>query len=117
MPAVAAGMNRMPKVVFSRTLTSAAWSNTTLVNGDLLPATRRMKEESGPDMAILGSGRIVAQLAQAGLIDEYQVVVNPLVLGAGRTMFEGCDRTLDLMLTKSRAFANGKVLLCYAPRL
>ena len=83
-PEVAAGMNRMPKFVFSRTLHEASWSNTTLVQGDLVTAVRALKLESGPDMVILGSGRIVAQLAPAGVIDEYQVVVNPIVLGRGR---------------------------------
>ena len=66
-------------------------------------------------MAILGSGSIVSQLAQEGLIDEYQIVVNPLVLGKGRTMFEGIKDTLPLKLTKSRTFGNGNVLLCYNP--
>jgi len=57
--------------------------------GDLAAEVRRMKNESGPGMAILGSGSIVSQLAQAGLIDEFQMVVNPIVLGKGRTLFEG----------------------------
>jgi dihydrofolate reductase len=66
-------------------------------------------------MAILGSGSIVSQLAQEGLIDEYQIVVNPVVLGKGRTMFEGLKEKLTLQLTKTRTFGNGNVLLCYAP--
>jgi dihydrofolate reductase len=115
MPAVAAGMNRMPKVVFSRTLDTASWNNTTLVNGDLAGTVRKRKLESGPDMVILGSGTIVSQLAREGLIDWYQIVVNPLVLGQGRTMFDGAQ--LSLRLTSSRAFGNGNVLLCYEPRV
>jgi dihydrofolate reductase len=66
-------------------------------------------------MAILGSGSIVSQLALESLIDEYQFVVNPLVLGKGRTMFEGINNKLPLKLTKSRTFGNGNVLLCYKP--
>lgn len=116
-PAVAAGMNRMPKVVFSRTLDHAAvettWSNTRLAQGDLAAEIRKMKSEPGPDMAILGSGSIVAQLADVGLIDEFQIVVNPMVLGRGRTMFAGVSQRLNLRLTKTRAFDNGNVLLCY----
>jgi dihydrofolate reductase len=115
MPAVAAGMNRMPKYVFSRTLHEVTWSNSTLVKGDIAAAVRELKERSGPDMVILGSGSIVAQLAPAGLIDEYQVVVNPIVLGRGRTMFEGVTEKLPLKLTGTRAFQNGNVLLTYAP--
>ena len=69
----------------------------------------------GEGMAILGSGSIVSQLAQEGLIDEYQIVVNPVVLGKGRTMFDGIKETLTLKLTRTRAFGNGNVLLCYQP--
>lgn len=115
MPAVAERMNNLPKVVFSRTLDKAAWNNTKLVKGDLAAAMRKMKQESGEGMAILGSGSIVAQLAPEGLIDEYQVVMNPIVLGKGRTMFDGIKEKLNLKLTKTRTFGNGKVLLCYEP--
>jgi dihydrofolate reductase len=66
-------------------------------------------------MAILGSGSIVSQLAAEGLIDEYQVVVNPVVLGKGRTMFDGVKEKLNLKLTKTRTFGNGNALLCYEP--
>jgi len=66
-------------------------------------------------MAILGSGSIVSQLAQEGLIDEYQIVVNPIVLGKGRTMFDGIKKKLTLKLTTTRAFGNGNVFLCYEP--
>ncbi|MCY1083489.1 dihydrofolate reductase family protein [Archangium lansingense] len=114
-PAVAEGMNKLPKVVFSRTLDKATWSNTRLVKGGLEDEIRRMKGEPGKDMTILGSGTIVSQLAQAGLIDEYQLVVNPIVLGQGRTMFEGLEEKLPLKRTQTRAFGNGVVLLCYEP--
>lgn len=112
-PVVAAGMNNMPKVVFSRTLKQATWQNTTLVKGDPAAAVRKMKNTPGPDMAILGSGTIVSQLAQAGLIDEFLIVVNPIVLGTGRTLFAGAKEKLNLKLTQTRAFGNGNVLLCY----
>lgn len=114
-PAVAAGMNRLQKVVFSRTLDRVTWQNTTLIKDDMPSAVRRMKQESGDDMVILGSGTIVSQLAEEGLIDEFQLLVNPLVLGKGRTLFEGVSHRLNLTLTKSRTFANGIVLLCYQP--
>jgi dihydrofolate reductase len=113
MPVVAEGMNNLPKVVFSRMLAQASWNNTTLVKGDPAAEMRKMKQAPGEDMVILGSGRIVSQLAREGLIDEYQLVVNPIVLGKGRTMFEGVEESLRLKLTKTRAFGNGNVLLCY----
>jgi dihydrofolate reductase len=114
-PAVAEGMNRMQKVVFSRTMDKASWRNTTLVKGDIAAAVRRMKSEPGEGMAILGSGSIVSQLTQAGLIDEYQIVVHPVVLGSGKTMFEGIGETVPLRLTKTRVFGNGNVVLWYEP--
>jgi len=113
MPVVAAKMNNGRKVVFSRTLTKADWNNTKLVKGDLVEEVKRMKEADGPDMVILGSGSIVAQLAAAGLVDTYQVVVNPVALGAGRTLFEGLPEIMRLKLTNSRAFKNGKTFLTF----
>lgn len=114
-PIVAKQMNNLPKVVFSRTMDKALWSNTKLVKSDMAPEIRKMKEEPGEDMVILGSGSIVSQLAQERLIDEYQIVVNPVVLGKGRTMFDGTKEKLTLKLTKTRTFGNGNVLLCYEP--
>jgi dihydrofolate reductase len=116
-PRVAEGMNSMPKVVFSRTLDKMSWSNTKLVKGDIAAEIRKMKQEPGKGLAILGSGSIVSQLALEGVIDEYQVVVNPIVLGKGRTMFDGIKENLNLKLTKTRTFGNGKVFLCYEPRV
>ena len=115
MPAVAERMNNFPKVVFSRTLEKASWNNTTLVKGDLASEVRRMKNEPGPGMVIFGSGTLVSQLAQEGLIDEYEIVVNPIVLGKGRTMFESIKERLTLKRTKTRTFGNGNILLCYEP--
>lgn len=115
MPQVAAGMNRSRKVVFSRRLVKVDWQNTRLMQGELVTEVRKLKQESGPGMAILGSGNITAQLAAAGLIDEYQFVVNPVALGKGRTMFEGMKQRLELKLMQSRTFKNGKVYLSYVP--
>lgn len=112
-PVVAAGMNNMSKVVFSRTLERAAWNNTRLVKTGIVEEIRKMKAEPGPGMAILGSGSIVAQLAPEGLIDEYQMMVDPVALGKGRTMFEGIREKLTLKLTRTRLFKNGKIFLCY----
>jgi dihydrofolate reductase len=114
-PVVAAGMNRLPKVVFSRTLDKATWSNTTLVKGDLAAAVRKMKSEPGDTLVILGSGSIVSQLAQESLIDEFQIALNPIVLGTGKTLFEGVKSKLNLRLTNSRTFQNGNVFLRYEP--
>jgi dihydrofolate reductase len=116
-PKTAEGMNRASKVVFSQTLSNSPWNNTRLVKNDLASEVRKMKSEPGNGIVILGSGNIVAQLAPTGLIDEYQFVVNPVVLGKGRTMFEGVQEKLNFKLIKSRTFNNGKVFLCYEPLL
>jgi dihydrofolate reductase len=115
MPVVAERMNSLQKVVFSRTLDRASWSNTTLMKGDMVAAIRKLKREPGNDLVILGSGSIVAQLAQEGLIDEFQIALNPIALGAGRTMFAGIRERLRLRLTQTRSFANGNVFLRYEP--
>jgi dihydrofolate reductase len=115
-PAVAEAMNELPKVVFSRSLDHASWKNSRLVKRDITEEMRRMKKEPGLDMVIFGSGSIVAQMTDAGLVDEYQVVVNPIVLGSGRTMFDGVRDRMNLVLQKSRAFQNGNVVLYYAPQ-
>ena len=112
-PVVAAAMNSMPKVVFSRTLQSASWKNTTLLKGGLAAEVRTLKSEPGPGLTILGSGSIVSQLTEASLIDDYQIVVCPIVLGKGRTLFETVQNSHPMKLTGTRAFANGNVVLWY----
>jgi dihydrofolate reductase len=112
-PIVAKKMNSGRKVVFSKTMAEASWNNTKLVKGDLAEEVKKMKDEEGPDMVILGSGSIVAQLAAAGLIDSYQMVINQVALGKGRTLFEGLPQMLSLKLIKSRTFNNGKIFLSY----
>jgi dihydrofolate reductase len=112
-PDVADGMNRMAKVVYTRTLERVTWNNTTLVNDDPAADVRKRKQASGPDMVIMGSGTIIALLTRHGLIDEYQFVVNPIVLGSGRTPFEGLESKVALERTSSRTFANGNVVVSY----
>ena len=114
-PIVAEQMNKLPKIVFSRTLDKASWKNTTLIKDNMVAAIRKMKNESGINMVIMGSGTIVSQLTQERLIDEYQIVVIPVVLGKGRTLFDGIKERLALKLIKSRTFTNGNVVLCYEP--
>ena len=112
-PEVAKGMNSAQKIVFSRTLDEVSWNNTKVVKGNLAAEVRKMKKESGGAMTILGSGSIVSQLTQAGLIDEYQLVLNPVVLGEGKTMFDGLKTNVALKRTATRSFENGNVLLTY----
>jgi dihydrofolate reductase len=114
-PDVAKGMNEAPKIVFSRKMDKASWNNTRLFKGDLENEVRKLKAEAGDSLVVMGSGQIVSQLTQAGLVDEYQIVLNPIVLGEGRTMFEGVKNKLNLKLTNTRTFKNGNVVLTYEP--
>lgn len=112
MPEVAEGMNRRQKIAFSKTLRDASWANTSVVNDDPAAYVRKLKEQAGPDLVVLGSGTIVSQLAQADLIDEYQFVIVPVVLGAGKRLFNDVKH-LPLRLRNSRSFANGNLFLSY----
>lgn len=112
-PVVAERMNAMAKVVVSRTLKKLTWENSRLLTGDLVEGVRQLKKEQGKGIAILGSGSIIGQLTRAGLIDEYQVVVMPVALGKGRTVFEGIGEVVNLRLVKMRGFGNGNVVMWY----
>jgi dihydrofolate reductase len=111
MPAVAKGMNAATKWVASRTLKSVSWSGARLLQGDLVAAVRELKAGDGPGITLLGSGSVAAQLGAAGLVDEYQFVVVPVALGAGRSVFSA---RRDLRLMGSRVFQNGRVVVTYA---
>jgi dihydrofolate reductase len=114
-PDVAEGMNSAEKIVFSRTMENASWSNTTVMKDDIVDRVREMKRSEGKNMSILGSGSIVTLFAQHGLIDEYQIMVDPVVLGNGRRIFDGIGKRLSLTLIDTKVFRSGSVLLRYKP--
>lgn len=112
-PAVAEQMNKLNKTVFSRKLTHTEWENTTLVNDDLIEAIKVRKQESGKPLVILGSGMLVRELTKHRLIDEYQLVINPVLLGTGNRLFHGESGKLMLKLVETRPFSSGNILLRY----
>jgi dihydrofolate reductase len=114
-PEIADAMNRLPKVVFSRTLQSVDWTNSRLAHDDLAEEVTRLKEQPGKDMVIFGSGELVSALTRLGLIDEYRLFVCPVVLGSGKSLFAGLSDTLNLKLLKAQPFTSGVVLLYYQP--
>ena len=114
-PVVARQMNEAQKIVFSRTLTNPTWNNTRIIKGDIVNEMRKLKEQPGDNMVVMGSGQIVSQFTQAGLIDEFQFIACPVVIGAGRTLFEGLTKSIALKRTEFRAFGNGNVFLRYEP--
>jgi dihydrofolate reductase len=104
------------KLVFSKTLKEVTWNNSKLYHEIDPEEVKHWKEYDGKDMVIMGSGTIVQQFTNLGLIDEYRLMVNPIVLGEGKPLFDNLKEKLDLKLLKSREFKNGNVLLYYEPK-
>jgi len=114
-PVVADGMNKADKIVFSTTLKKADWNNTKVMSTNIIDGIKELKKQPGKDMTILGSGTVVTQFAEHGLIDEYQIMLNPIAIGDGTSLFKDIKHPLKLKLTQSKVFKSGIVLLCYAP--
>lgn len=114
-PIVARQMNSLPKIVFSRTLKEATWNNTRLVKENAAEEVSKLKSQLGEDIGILGSANLASDLIRQNLIDEYRIMVNPVVLGEGRPLFEGIEKKIALKLLRTRNFKSGNVLLYYAP--
>jgi dihydrofolate reductase len=113
-PVIAKKMNEMEKIVFSRTLRSADWNNSKLVNENVGEEVRKMKQAPGKDIAIFGSSDLTISLVELGLVDEFRFMVAPVVLGQGRTLFHGLGSgRLRLELLRTRPFRSGNVLLSY----
>jgi dihydrofolate reductase len=106
----AAPMNEIPKVVFSKTLTSADWHETRIASGDLAEEIARLKEEPGKDILVHGGSGFVQALTKLDLIDVYHVVVHPVARGSGEPLFGG---ELDLTLTDAKRFRTGAIALTY----
>lgn len=112
-PVISNLMNTWPKIVYSRTLKEATWNNTRLVNGEAVDDVSALKQQTGKDLIIFGSANLAASLTRAGLIDEYRIMINPVILGRGVPLFQKADVPLKVELSKSRVFHNGNVLLYY----
>jgi dihydrofolate reductase len=109
-----AKMNSMPKYVASRTLATAAW-NATIIEGDVADAVRKLKAEDGGDLLIGGSGQLIDFLTGHGLIDEYRLMVHPIVLGNGTKRLFANVPTRRLTLVASSTFPNGIMVNTYHP--
>ncbi len=112
-PETAKGMNRSEKIVFSNTIKRAEWKNTKVIGGDIVAEMKRLKKTKGLDMVILGSGSIVSLFSEAGLIDEFQIMIDPVAIGKGTPIFKGIKQKLDLKLIDTRTFKSGVILLSY----
>ena len=122
---IADKMNNLPKIVFSKTLQELKWNNSRLVKENIAEENiaeeniaeeiSKMKQQPGKDMVIFGSGNVVSTFMQLGLIDEYRIIVNPVVLGNGKPLFKGINDKQNLKLLKTRVFGSGVVILYYQP--
>ena len=108
-------MNAIPKYVVSKTLRVAAWENTTFLRGDVVEEVAALKERIDGEIVVLGSGDLVDALIQHDLVDEFRIIVYPVVLGSGRRLFREGRDTSDLRMIGTRAFSSGTVLLTYEP--
>jgi dihydrofolate reductase len=112
-PDVAKAMNTTPKIVISRTLAQATWAGTQVITHPE-EELAKLKQQPGKDIVIPGSSTLTASLLQTSLLDELRIMVNPVILGQGRSLFAGADRT-TLKLLKTQQFTSGNVLLYYQP--
>jgi dihydrofolate reductase len=109
----AAWIDRVEKVVFSKTLEQAEWNNARLVRGDAAEEVRRLKQQPGKDMVLFGGARTAQELVRRGLVDEYDLLLNPIILGQGLPLFKEQTARQKLKLVSTRAFESGAVALRY----
>lgn len=114
--AVAARLNASPKYLVSRTLSEPAWGPVTVLRGDVLEQVRALKERPGGELQIHGSGRLARTLHEAGLVDEYRLVVFPVVLGQGKRLFDAGGPPSGFDVAESRTTGNGLTYLVLTPK-
>jgi dihydrofolate reductase len=108
-------LNALPKIVFSRTLDKVGWNNSRLVRDNIADEVTSLKRRPGKDLALFGSADLASTLIPLGVIDEYRMLVTPVVLGQGRPMFSGIEAPLSLRLVKATTWSTGIVALYYQP--
>jgi dihydrofolate reductase len=113
--AVAAKMNGLAKIVVSRTLDTAEWAHTQLIGDGVADVLAKLKQQPGKNMLIMGSSALTVSLIGTGLVDEVRVMVSPVVLGDGKTLFRTAADRISLTLLRTKSFRSGNVLLCYRP--
>ena len=108
-------MNNLPKIVFSKTLEKVEWKNSRLVKYNIAEEIQKLKQQPGKDLVLFGGAGIASTFIKLGLIDEYRIIVNPVVLGRGNPLFNGLKDKLNLKLLKTKTYSSGNVILCYQP--
>jgi dihydrofolate reductase len=112
-PTITHFMNKLQKIVFSKTLHNANWNNSKIIRENIAEEIEEMKKLPGKDMVIFGSGEIVSFLTHQGLIDEYRIILNPVIIGNGNPMFNGIHEKINLKLQKIKSLNSGVVILYY----
>lgn len=107
-------MNGMKKIVFSSTINNVGWNNSQLASKDLVEQVEELKKEEGKNIMIIGSASIVQRLTEEKLIDEYKLLLFPVVLGGGKPLFKELKAELKLSLIHSKAYKNGVLILTYS---
>ena len=107
-------INNIAKIVFSHALKSVEWKNSLLLKEINPEEIIKMKQGKGKNMLVIGSASIVQQLTNLGLIDEYHLLVHPVVLGSGKPLFKDIRQKHDLKLLEAKIFRNGVVMLRYS---
>jgi dihydrofolate reductase len=107
-------MNSLPKHVVSTTLQKAAWNNSSLIKENIAEQISQLKQQPGQDLLVFGSGELVQMLMQHDLVDEYRLLVYPIVVGSGKHLFQVASKT-NLKLVESKPFSSGVVALVYQP--
>jgi dihydrofolate reductase len=110
-----AKMNAMPKVVVSTTLKDPTWKNTTIARGDLPAVVAELKQKYDGDILVAGSATLIAGLREHDLVDEYRLMLHPVILGQGKKLFQDASTPTDLSLTESRKVGPDVQLLVYQP--
>ncbi len=108
-------MNSLPKFVVSTTLKEVEWNNARLMKGNIVEEVSKLKQQPGQDILVSGSGELVHTLMQHDLIDEYRLMVHPVVLGSGKRLFRDGSDTTVLRLVDTKTFSSGVVVLTYQP--
>lgn len=106
-------MNSIDKYVASRTLDTVEWQNSTLLEGDVAEGVAELKQQSGQDIRVIGSGELVQTLMEHNLVDEYQLMIHPLVLGGGKRLFRDGSKKTNLQLVDTKTTGTGVVILHY----
>jgi dihydrofolate reductase len=112
-PVITERMNNLPKIVFSRTLERADWNSSSIVRDNIGEEVAKLKQQPGKDLMIQGSASVVQQLTNLGLIDEYRLLVHPVVLGSGKPLFQHIDDRATLKLIDSKVYGNGVIGVKY----